>query len=87
MPTSLTPAQRRLRAKIAANERWSGEDPVPNALRASAGLKAKFLREVDPDGLLEEAERQRRARAAYVAHMQRLAYLSVKARAARKAAP
>ncbi|HET9255759.1 MAG TPA: hypothetical protein VFO16_11215 [Pseudonocardiaceae bacterium] len=47
---------------------------------------ARFEREADPDGVLEPAERARRAQAARRAHMQRLALASSKARHARKAA-
>jgi hypothetical protein len=49
----MTPEQRRLRAKIAANARWSRpfarED---QAAAASAALRARFEREADPDGTL-----------------------------------
>jgi hypothetical protein len=83
--TSLTPQQRSLRASIAASVRWSGEDPAPNAARGQAGLIEKFRREVDPEGTLPEAERERRARSALKAHMTRLAFASSKARGARKA--
>ena len=82
----LTPEQRSLRARIAANVRWSREDPRPNAVRAQAGLLAKFVDQVDPGRVLPGAERQRRAEAARKAHMQRLAFRSSKART-RKAAP
>jgi hypothetical protein len=83
---TLTPAQRKLRAQIAANSRWSRENPAPTAARGQAGLLARFEREVDPDGTLEPAERARRAEAARKAHMQRLALASSKARGAGKAA-
>lgn len=76
----LTSDQRRLRAQIAANTRWSREDPTVNATRGQAGLLARFEREVDPDGALPPAERARRAEAARKAHMQRLALASSKAR-------
>ena len=76
----LTPAQRTMRARIAANTRWSREDGKANAVRAQAGLLAKFVDQVDPDRVLPEAERQRRAEAARRAHMQRLAFRSSKAR-------
>jgi hypothetical protein len=82
----LTPAQRKLRAQIAANTRWSQEDPAPTAARGQAGLQARFEREVDPGGTLPPAERGRRAEAAKRAHFQRLALASAKARAARKTA-
>ena len=51
-----------------------------------AGLEAKFLREVDPNSELPEAERRRRAVSARRAYYQRLALASAKARKARKAA-
>jgi hypothetical protein len=79
----LTPAQRSMRARIAANSRWSREDGRPNALRAQAGLLAKFADQVDPDHVLSEDERMRRAVNARRAHMQRLAYASSKARTRR----
>jgi hypothetical protein len=82
----LTPAQRTQRAKITANTRWSREDSRPTALRAQAGLLAKFLAQVDVDSPgLPEAERQRRAVAARRAHMIKLAFQSSKARARRPA--
>ncbi len=83
---ALTTAQRRLRAQIAANTRWSREDPAPTGPRGQAGLLARFEREVDPDNELSPAERSRRAEAARKAHMQRLALRSAKARQSRKAA-
>lgn len=83
--TTLTPEQRTLRAQIAAYERWANEDGKANAVRAQAGLRARFRREVEqkyPD--LPAAELERRADAAYRAHMARLALASSKARRARK---
>jgi len=44
-----------------------------------------FEKQVDPDGVLPEAERLRRAEAARKAHFSRLALKSADARAARKA--
>lgn len=82
---ALTPEQRRLRAQIAANTRWSRENPTANAIRAQAGLLAKFEREVDPDGTLPPAERARRVESAKRAHFQRLALRSAQSRR-RKAA-
>jgi hypothetical protein len=40
---------------------------------ARAGFRRKFLLAVDPDGMLDPAERERRATAAMRAHMTRLA--------------
>jgi len=79
---TLSPAQRRLRASRAALVRWSREDPAANAARGQAGLQAKFYNETDPT--LPEAERQRRARAAFRAHMAGLAFERSK-RAGRRA--
>jgi hypothetical protein len=82
----LTPEQRRLRAAIAANARWSQESPAANAARGQAGLRARFEREIRAaDPSLPDAEVARRAESAHRAHMARLALASSKARAARKA--
>ena len=82
----LTPEQRRLRASIAANDRWSRENPAATAARGQAGLLTKFEREArQAEPGLTEAEYARRAQAAHRAHMGRLALASSKARAARKA--
>jgi hypothetical protein len=69
---TLTPTQRVQRARIAALTRWSKEDPRANAERAQAGLQRKFYDQTDPE--LLEAERHRRATAAYRAHMSRIAF-------------
>ncbi len=78
---ALSPEQRSQRARIAAYQRWSKEDPAANAARGQAGLLARFLREVDPDHQLSEEERQRRAECARRAHMSRLAFRASKAKA------
>lgn len=80
------PAERRLAAQIAANSRWSREDPTEQGRKMRAGFDAKFLREVDPNNELPEAERQRRADCARRAYFQRLALASAKARRAGKGA-
>jgi len=77
------PAHASRNAAIAAYSRWSREDPAENAARGQRGLVDKFRREVDPDGTLPEAERERRAQCAYRAHMLRVANASVAARKAR----
>jgi hypothetical protein len=82
--TGLTRTQRALRAQIAANDRWSRENPAENAARGQAGLLAKFEREArEAEPGLTEAEYARRAQAAYRAHMGRLSLASSKARARR----
>jgi hypothetical protein len=85
VPSSLSPEQRRLRAQIAANTRWSREDPRAGTARARAAWYRKFLDQVDPDRSLAPAERDRRVQAAVRAEMQRLALRSSKARAAKVA--
>jgi hypothetical protein len=78
------PSDRRLVAQIAANSRWSREDPTDQGRTMRAGLEAKFLREVDPNNELPQPERQRRASKARQVYYQRLALTSAKARRARK---
>lgn len=80
---ALTPEQRSQRARIAALSRWAGEDPRPATERARRGFDARFLDQVDPDRILPEHERERRAAAAMRAHMQRLALKSSRARGRR----
>ena len=80
--TSLTRTQRVLRARIAANTRWSS----PGARTGQADKRlARFAAEVDPDGKLPEDERIALARQRRRAYMQALALASSKARGARKA--
>ncbi len=82
----MTPAERSLRARKAAHTRWAGEDPKPNAARATAGLLARFERDVDPEGTLAPDERNRRALHARKAHMAGLALKSAQARRKRSGA-
>jgi hypothetical protein len=71
-PPPLSPEQRRLRAQLANDARWSR---VPSFERASQTQKArdtlwrKYLARVDPAGVLPEAERQALARQARRADM------------------
>ena len=80
----LTPSERSLRARIAAHERWSHQDPVAGTAKARSAFLDRFEREVDPDGELPEAERLRRAEQARKAYFTELAFKSSKARAARR---
>lgn len=77
----MTPAQRTLRAKIAAQASWANTSN--RAARTAAARKAahdRFEREVDPEGVLPPSERAKRAENARKAHFLRLASLSAKAR-------
>jgi hypothetical protein len=80
VPLSLSREQRKLRAQIAANTRWSKEDPKQGIKPARAAYERRFELEVDPHGILPEGERKRRAANAMRAHMQRLALASSRAR-------
>ena len=54
----MPPEQRRLRAKIAANARWSrymAREDQSDAARSA--MRTRLEREVDPHGLLSPAER------------------------------
>jgi hypothetical protein len=64
------PRDRHSIATIAALTRWANEDPQANAERGQAGLQRKFYDQTDP--ALPEVERQRRAHAAFRAHMTRI---------------
>ena len=77
---ALDPRDRTAIARVAALTRWANEDPHHNATRGQAGLRAKFYDATDP--ALPEAERQRRATAAYRAHM-----VSIRRRRPRRAIP
>jgi len=72
---------RSLVGRIAANERWSRCDDRSTAtLPARSAMLAKFEREVDPDNVLDPAERTRRADHKRRAYMQRLALKSAQSR-------
>jgi hypothetical protein len=81
--TSLTPAQRAQRARIAADAMHA--QGKTNVTPARSAFEARFEREVDPDGVLSPEERAKRARHAMKAHMTRMAFASSKARARKKA--
>lgn len=82
-----TQADRRLAGQIAAHESWSNTpDRTARTQPARDALQASFERKVDPDGVLDPAERARRAENARKAHYARLALASAKARRAKAAA-
>lgn len=72
------------RGRIGAHVRWSRENDRVSATEAArSGLRARFEREVDPNGELDPAERAIRADHAFKAHMLRLSMKSAATRAAR----
>jgi hypothetical protein len=84
---ALTFAQRRQRARLAALERWSREDPTATAERGQQGLLDKFRREIleeFPD--LVDPELSRRVEARRKAHMTRLSFMASRARSLNDAA-
>lgn len=77
----MTPAQRVLRAKVAAHSSWAATGN--RAARTAAARRAamdRFARLVDPEGVLPEAERAERAESARRAHYARMAAASAAAR-------
>lgn len=77
---------RRQIAKIAAHARWAKTEDRSAATQAARdALARKFEDQVDPDRLLTEDERARRADSARRAHFQALALKSARARRAKSA--
>jgi hypothetical protein len=80
----MTPAERSLRASLAANTRWVHASPVDrqrNAANGHAGRLRRFAAEVEAEhGPLAADELERRARNLLTAHMKRLALRSSQAR-------
>jgi hypothetical protein len=78
--TSLTPEERTLRARKGAHSMHAKNDSKETSARGRAVFLARFLDEVDPDRVLPEAERLRRAEHALKAYMTGLALKSARAR-------
>lgn len=77
----MSDSERTLSARVRAHKSWANTaDPAARTAPARAGLDAKFERQVDPDGTLAPAERDRRAESARKAHFTELALKSVQAR-------
>jgi hypothetical protein len=81
----LTPTERSLRARAAAYRLHSLYDSRQLTANARAAFQDRFARQVDPDGILPEAERQRRAECARKAYYAALAAKSARARRQRAA--
>jgi hypothetical protein len=80
-----SPSQRAMRARMAAHHLHAGiADPVAHTAPARAAFLSRFEREVDPEGLLDERERARRAEHARKAYFTRLALASAHARGVRR---
>jgi hypothetical protein len=81
----LTPEQRVLRARVGAYAMHAKHDARETTARGRAAFLARFDRVVDPDGLLSQEERSRRADAARRAYFTKLALASSRARGAQAA--
>lgn len=75
-----------MRARIGAYAMHARHDTRRTTASARAAFLARFEAEVDPEGVLTPAERERRAEAARKAYFARLAYQSARSRAKKKAA-
>jgi hypothetical protein len=80
----MSPAERSLRARIAAHAMHARNDPAESTAKARAAFLDRFDREADPDGVLPPEERRRRAEHLRSAYFARLALASAKARRTRK---
>lgn len=79
----MTPAERVLRARLAAHSLHAQVDSELHTEPARRSFLSRFEDQVDPDRLLSTEERQRRADQARKAYFSRLALRSVQARKAR----
>jgi hypothetical protein len=78
---NMTPAQRTLRARMAAHTSWARTEN--RSARTESARKAalgRFERQVDPEGRLSPEERARRAKNARTAYFSGLAIRSATAR-------
>jgi len=78
----LTPEQRSLRARLAAQVRWGKQSAKEGTKPARDAFLARFEKEADPNGELPEDERLRRATSLRKAYFTSLAYRSSLARKA-----
>ena len=77
----LSPAQRSLHQRIGAYKSWANTaDPTARTQPGRDKFMARFERAVDPEGVLPDAERRRRAEAAKRAYFLELSLKSARAR-------
>lgn len=83
----MTPEDRKTRARIAAATRWAAEpDRTTATAAARQGLRAKFAREIDPDGAMPGEELEYRVDHLMRAHMLRMSLAAGRARRAKSQA-
>lgn len=81
MAHPLSDGQRRTRALVAAHTSWANtEDRTKRTQPARDAFMRNFERQVDPQGVLPDRERKRRAESARKAHFSKLALKSAQAR-------
>lgn len=84
---AIDPKARSINARIASHVRWANEPDRTEATRPGReAFLARFEREVDPNRVLPESERIRRAEAARTAYMLKLGKKAVAARKAKREA-
>lgn len=83
----MTPSERSLRARIGGFALAAQRNPRDYTAAARKAFLAKFEKDVDPQGLLPENERRRRADAARKAYFARLALKSAQVRRKKKSGP
>jgi len=81
----LSPNRARILGRIGAHRLHGTHDPTKTTKKAREAFLARFEREADPDSILPEGERLRRARHLHKAHMARLSLLAVEARRRKRA--
>jgi hypothetical protein len=84
MVVALTREQRSLLGRIGAHSLHAKYDSRVTTEPARRAFLSRFEQEVDPEGLLPEVERLRRAEHARKAYFARLALMSARARAGRR---
>lgn len=81
MARDLTPEQRAMRARIGAHTSWANTvDRSERTAPARRSFLERFERQVDPEGVLPEKERRRRAESARKAFMLSIALKSAESR-------
>jgi hypothetical protein len=83
-PRRFDPTEMALRGRIGAFIQHSRHDSRESTAKARKAFLASFERQVDPDGVLPEVERRRRAEHARKAYFARLALASARARTKRQ---
>ena len=76
----MTPSERTLRARLAAHTLHGKVDSTKHTEPARKAFLDRFEREADPEGILPELERKRRAEQLKRAHFTRMALRSAQAR-------